>query len=147
MNVIVDDHWLRRVLVTPRPVWLSELLADDGELTTTPRWQTRLRSALEHPRNGVLSRGLTPSQAAAILRRVDDFPTTASVPRDTTEDIGALAILPPLWREAIIGAVLTNAILIVYPGAITDRNRSSITAAANLLTVEIRTVAFDPPIG
>ena len=28
-----------------------------------------------------------------------------------------------------------------------DRNRSSITAAANLLTVEIRTVAFDPPIG
>ena len=67
------------------------------------------------------------------------------MPRDTTEDIGALAVLPPLWREAIIGAVLTSAMVIVYPGAITDRNRSSITAAANLLAVEIRTVAFDPP--
>ena len=148
MNVILDDHWLRRVLVAPRPAWLTELLADDGEPATTPRWQTRLRNALEHPRNGVLSRGLSPIQAEIVLRRLDDFPTTTPVARDTTDDIGELAALPPIWREAIIGAVLTKATIIVHPGAITDRNQSSITAAAaaNLLSVEIRIVTLDPTI-
>jgi hypothetical protein len=44
---------------------------------------------------------------------------------------------PPLWREAIVGAVLVNATLIVNPTTKTDRNRTTITAALTLLQVEM----------
>jgi hypothetical protein len=53
LNVVIDDHHARRILHTSPAPWLVELVGDEA-LYTTPRWATRLRSALAAPRGGTL---------------------------------------------------------------------------------------------
>jgi hypothetical protein len=84
-----------------------------------------------------LSRDVDRGYIPELLRRLDEINVTPAVPRDLPESVGELAALPPLWREAIVGAVIVNATLVVIPTAITDRNRATITAALTLLQVEM----------
>ncbi len=140
MNVVLDDQFVKRVLVQT-PLWLVDFVGD-GTVYTTPRWKRRLRNALEHPGNGMLSHDVVRLDVPELFRRLDDVALTPAVARDLAESVGELAALPPLWREAIVGAVVTESILIVSTIQITDRNRARIDPALELLRVQM--IARDP---
>jgi hypothetical protein len=136
MNVVLDDQFIRRVLVSMTPPWLIDLIAD-GEIYTTPRWKQRLVQAFENPGNGILSRDIVRSDIPELLRRLNHISLTPAIARELPESVGELAALQPLWREAIVGAVITNSVLVVSPNQISDRNSPRITAAVTLLRIEL----------
>lgn len=131
MNVVIDDHHLRRVLRNGEPDWMFAITGADDSIYTTPRFKRRLESALQNPQGGTLSRGLSKADREIILSRLRQTPITVHVePR--TQHAHELNVLQPLWQEAIIGSVLLSATLVVRSIAITDRNRLAIERACEL---------------
>lgn len=138
MNVILDDQFIRRVLIAETvPSWISDLVGE-GTLYTTPRWKRRIEIAWENPRNGKLSTGISSAVFPLLLSRLRFIALTPAISGPLPESVDQIAALPPLWREAIVGAVLTESVLIVNPTAITDRNRDAIEAALQLLHVVLQ---------
>jgi hypothetical protein len=136
MNVVLDDQFIKRVLVSKIPSWLIDLV-DDGEIFTTPRWKQRIINSLQNPGNGMLSRDVVRSDIPELLQRLNQIALTPAIARELPESVGELAALQPLWREAIVGAVVTSSVLVVAPNQVSDRNRPRITAALTLLRVEL----------
>lgn len=79
MNVVLDDHLLREVLIEREPEWIRRL-RHRGQLSTTGSWYYRLCSALHDPDlMGSLSgpiASLPPELRAGVIRRVVTLPTS-----------------------------------------------------------------------
>lgn len=79
MNVVLDDHLLREVLMEREPSWIRRLRRG-GQLSTTGSWYYRLCSALHDPDlAGSLSGPIAslPSELrAGVIRRVVALPAT-----------------------------------------------------------------------
>ena len=79
MNVVLDDHLLREVLIDQEPSWIRRLRSGD-QLSTTGSWYFRLCSALHDPDLvGSLSgpiAALPPELRAGVIQQVVTLPTT-----------------------------------------------------------------------
>lgn len=79
MNVVLDDHLLREVLLEREPSWLRRLRRG-GQLATTGTWYYRLCSALQAPDlAGSLSGPIAdlPSElTAGVIQRVMTLPVS-----------------------------------------------------------------------
>lgn len=89
MNVVVDDHLLREVLLEQEPSWLSQARGQDV-LFTTGAWYYRLCRSLQEPKLvGALSgpiASLPPELRSGVLRRVVALPD--SIRLLTLRDLG-----------------------------------------------------------
>lgn len=116
MNVVLDDHLLREVLLEREPSWIRRLRRG-GQLSTTGSWYYRLCSALHDPDlAGSLSGPIAslPSELrAGIIERVVTLPPSIQMisMRDlawSASGLGRLYGLNLLAAEALGAAVASG---------------------------------------
>jgi hypothetical protein len=143
VNILVDDHLLREVLLEREPLWLSEARAG-GQLATTGLWYYRLCSALRSP-------AITGSLSGPIANLPDDLRSqvlelVATLPgavlllslRDVSWSAAGYASrygLNLLAAEAIAAAVLTGSAIATALGVLPPR----LAAAAESEGVKVLT--------
>ncbi len=129
MNVLIDDHLLREVLLEREPLWLSQARGT-GELATTGLWYFRLCSALRVPTTiGTLSgpvADLPEDLRSRVLCQVTAIPGTINLLslRDVSWSAAGYAArygLNLLAAEAIAAAVLTGSAIATSLGNLPPR--------------------------
>lgn len=96
MNVLIDDHLLREVLLEREPPWLRRARRS-GQLATTGTWYYRLCSALQEP--AVLGRlsgpiaSLPADLASGVIQRVAQLP----------DEIMLVPLRELAWSAAALG--------------------------------------------
>lgn len=119
MNVVIDDHLLREVLLEGEPPWLRRIRRR-GRLITTGSWYYRLCSAVHEPvLQGSLSgpiAELPPDLRAGVLEKVMTLPTSIQQTsmRDLAWSASGLGLrhgLNLLAAEALAAAVEARAVI------------------------------------
>jgi hypothetical protein len=96
VNVVVDDHLLREVLLEREPTWLRRARRG-GQMVTTGTWYYRLCSALQEP--AILGRlsgpvaSLPADLAASVIQRVAELP----------DEVAFLSLRELAWSAAELG--------------------------------------------
>ncbi len=129
MNVLVDDHLLREVLLEQEPPWLSRARGG-GQLATTGLWYYRLCSALRGPGvAGSLSgpiASLPGDLRTGVMEQVVRLPGTIRLLslRDASWPAAGYAArygLNLLAAEAVAAAVLTGSAIVTAAGNLPPR--------------------------
>ena len=129
MNVLIDDHLLREVVLEQEPPWLSRARAG-GQLATTGLWYYRLCSALRAPGiSGSLSgpiASLPESLRSRVIEEVAALPEAIRLLslREVSwsaADYAARYGLNVLAAEAIAAAVLTGSAIATAIGNLPSR--------------------------
>lgn len=133
MNVVIDDHLLREVLLDVEPPWVRRVRRR-GTLVTTGSWYYRLCSALQDPElQGSLSGPITelPDELrAGVIERVIALPASIELRSMRTlawsaSGLGLRHGLNLLAAEALAAAIDTRAAI-----ATSERNLPPRLAAA-----------------
>jgi hypothetical protein len=129
VNVLIDDHLLREVLLEQEPSWLRRARRGD-QLATTGLWYFRLCSALHAPTIGGLLSGpiasLPEDLRSSVLAHVAALPTSIRLLslRDVSWSAAGYATrygLNLLAAEAIAAAVLTRSVIATALGNLPPR--------------------------
>ncbi len=129
MNVLIDDHLLREVLLEQEPLWLSRVRGA-GQLATTALWYFRLCSAVRSPgTTGALSGpvgNLPEDLRSRVLGQVTSLPGTITLLslREVSWSAAGYAArygLNLLAAEAIAAAVLTGSAIATSLGNLPPR--------------------------
>ncbi len=126
MNVVLDDHLLREVLLEREPSWIRRLRRG-GQLSTTGSWYYRLCSALHDPGLvGSLSGPIAalPSELrSAVIQRVVTLPTS----------IQLISMRELAWSASGLGRRYgLNLLSAEALGAAVESGSAIATAASNL---------------
>ena len=126
MNIVIDDHLLREVLLEREPAWLRRVRRG-GQLSTTGCWYYRLCSALHDPElTGSLSgpvAALPDDLRAGVIQQVMSLPTA----------IRLISMRDLAWPAAGVGRRFgLNLLAAEALGAALETRSAIATASANL---------------
>lgn len=134
MNVVIDDHLLREVILEREPPWLVQTRGD-GHLFTTGSWYYRLCSALQDDEiigslSGPIAR-LPDELRRAVTARVVSLPP----------NVGLVSLRDSAWNAAQLGRRYGLNLLAAEALATATGTRSALATAAQNLSPRLSAAA------